>query len=492
MTLSLRLRQHARNRPRKAAIVEPTRSIDYAQLDRMVDFSCHALRAKGIERGQLVGLSLRDRAEYLVLLLAMSRLGAVVLPLDLRWTNAETQGVCDNFGASRVLCDRASGDSSWTPLHDSEFGESAEAYDDPEVGLHSPMLLSLSSGTTGLPKGPRVSQGKFIERFMIYWIDLGLNAADRFVTATPLYFGGGRGFALAMIYAGGSSLLLCPPYKPEEFVEFVNRQQATSTFLVPTLLARLLAIAKDGEMQLPSMRVLISSGAVLYAAEQREIRRKISPNLYQYYSSTEGGGCTLLTPGAFEGHADSVGQPCFGVDVQVVDENHQALPAGRVGRLRYRSAASADHYYKGDESAAFHDGYFYPGDLGEFDADGFLYLRGRSKDMIIRGGVNIYPSDIEAVVRQHPSVIEATVVGVASKEYGEDLAVAAVTHGPLDVEALRAHCVAVLARYKVPRYFLQFDELPKAGVGKIDKQAVAAAVANRLAVQTPERTVQSP
>ena len=481
MTLSLRLRQHACYKPRRAAIVEPRRSIDYAQLDRMVDFSCHALRTRGIARGQLVGLSLRDRAEHLVVLLAMSRLGAVVLPLDPRWTNDETQRVCDNFGATTLLCDRIEGASGWTPLTDADFGESASRYDDPQVTLDSPMLLSLSSGTTGMPKGPRVSQGKFIERFMVFWIDLGLSAADRFVTATPLYFGGGRAFALAMIYAGGSSLLICPPYRPQEFVDFANAQCATATFLVPTLLTRLLALAKDGELLLPSMNVLISSGAALHAPEQREIRRRISPRLFQYYSSTEGGGCSVLTPDAFEGHPDSVGQPCFGVDVQVVDESHLPLSPGNVGRVRYRSPASADHYYKGDESAAFHEGFFYPGDLGAFDEDGFLYLRGRSQDLIIRGGVNIYPSDVESVVLQHPSVIEVTVVGVPSREFGEDLAVAAVTRGPMDVEALRAHCTMQLARYKVPRYFLQFDELPKAGVGKVDKKSVAAMVANRIA-----------
>lgn len=480
MTFSLRLRQHARYRPNKPALVEGGRSIDYRQLDRMVDHACHALRARGVERGRLVGLSLQDRAEYLVILLAMSRIGAVVLPLDPRWTPAEAQRVGASFGAEQVLCDHAGAAPGWTTLESADFGESDHPYEDPEVGLDSPLLLSLSSGTTGMPKGPRVTQGQFISRFMVYWIDLGLSAQHRFVTATPLYFGGGRGFALAMLYAGGTSLLMCPPYAPEAFVEFVNRQAVTATFLVPTQLTRLLAIARDGALLLPTLDVLISSGAALYASEQREIRRRITPNLYQYYSSTEGGGCTLLPPQEFAAHPDSVGRPCFGVEVEVVDEEHRPLPPGSVGRLRYRSAASADHYYRGDESAAFHGGFFYPGDLGEFDADGFLYLRGRSKDMIIRGGVNIYPADIEAVVRAHPSVLEVAVVGVPSAEFGEDIAVAVVTRGPLDAAALRAHCAAGLARYKVPRHFVAFAELPKAGVGKIDKKAVAALLAARL------------
>lgn len=481
MTLSLRLRQHARYRPQKEAIVEPGRTIGYRMLDRMVDHGCHALIAKGVVRGALVGLSLQDRGEYLVVMLAMARVGAIVLPLDPRWTTAETNDVARNFGADVILTDRPDGDPGWTSLADADFGESDIPYDDPAVGLDTPMLLSLSSGTTGMPKGPRVTQGKFIDRFMVYWLDLKLSAQDRFVTATPLYFGGGRGFALAMIYAGGTALLLCPPYKPEQLVAFVNEQRATSMFLVPTLLTRMLGEARDGPLLFPTLEVLISSGSALYAAEQREIRKKLTPNLYQYYSSTEGGGCTLLTPDAFDAHPDSVGQPCFGVQVEIVDEQHKPLPVGEIGRLRYRSAASADHYYKGDESAAFHDGFFYPGDLGALDADGFLYLRGRSKDMIIRGGVNIYPGDIEAVILEHPSIVEVAVVGVPSVEFGEDIAVAAVAHGALDERGLRDHCARLLARYKMPRFFFSFDVLPKAGVGKVDKQAVAAFIAERLA-----------
>ena len=481
MSFSLRLRQHARYRPHQAAIIDPARGLSFLQLDRMVDYSCHALRAKGIERGQVVGLCLQDRAEYLIIVLAMSRVGAVVLPLDPRWTIAETQRVCASFGVHRVLCDTGHGDAAWITLADADFGESAVPYDDLAVGLDSPMLLSLSSGTTGTPKGPLVTQGKFISRFMTYWIDLGLSAQDRFLTATPLYFGGGRGFALAMIYAGGTALLMCPPWQPNEFSAFVRQHQATATFLVPTLLTRLLAIAKPGELLLPSIKVLISSGAALHSAEQHEVCQRLSPNLYQYYSSTEGGGCTLLYPSELEAHPDSVGRPCFGVEVQVVDAAHQALPPGQIGRIRYRSDASADHYYKADGSAAFHDGYFYPGDLGEFDAEGYLRLRGRSKDMIIRGGVNIYPADIEAVLKQREEVRDAIAVAVPSREFGEDIAVAVVLHGPLDAAALKTHCAANLARYKVPRYFFDFPVLPTAGVGKIDRRAVSALVTARLA-----------
>ena len=473
MTLSLRLRQHARFAPTKPAIVERDRSIDYRTLDRMVDFTCARLLDQAIARGMLVGLTMRDGAVYLVVVLALARIGAILLPLDPRWTDAETAHVAHNFGAERILGDSAGTGDDRILLDAGFFGESDTPHDDPQVTLDSPLLLSLSSGTTGMPKGPLVSQGKFIDRFMVYWIDLRLSAHDRFLTATPLYFGGGRGFALAMLYAGGTALLFCPPYAPQDVVEFARRERATAAFLVPTLLNRLLKIDAEPGWLLPDLDVLISSGSALYPAEHRAIRDRVCARLYQYYSSTEGGGCTLLTPEAFDDHPGSVGQPCFGVEVEIVDAAHKPLPPENVGQIRYRSAASADHYYRVDGAAAFRDGFFYPGDLGEFDSDGFLYLRGRAKDMVIRGGVNIYPADVETVLLELAGVSAAAVFGVPSTEFGEDIA-AAVVMANFDGDLLARHCAARLASFKVPRYFMDFGELPTKGVGKVDKAALVA------------------
>jgi acyl-CoA synthetase (AMP-forming)/AMP-acid ligase II len=467
VTISDMLRQHGRQRPQKAAVIDRDKTITYRQLDRMVDYTALVLQRAGVGFEDLVGVSLTDDAQHLVMLLALGRVGATVLPLDPRWSIEEACGVADNFGAHIVLRNRGPFAPGWLQVDDSWYGQSDTPYEDPRVGADTPMVLSLSSGTTGMPKGPRVTHAQFVARFMVYWLDLGLSGRDRFVTATPLYFGGGRGFSLAMVYAGGTCLLLPPPYQPEELVAFCREHDATSMFLVPTQLRRLLE-GSYGGFAFPTLRVLISSGSALYASEQREVKAKLTPNLYQYYSSTEGGGCSLLGPEEFEGHPESVGQPCFGVEVQVVGEDHRPLPPGDIGRLRYRSAASATEYFMGDGSAAFHEGWFYPGDLGAFDADGFLYLRGRSKDMIIRGGVNIYPGDIEAVLLEIPGVREAAVVGQPSREFGEEIAAFVVSDG-VDEPHLRAVCAEKLARYKQPRTFVFVDSLPKSSLGKVLK-----------------------
>lgn len=440
----------------------------------MTDGAAHALVAAGVARDDPVGVALTDRAEHLVMLLALGRVGATVIPLDPRWPAAEAQGVAHKFGARHLLCDADDPRDGWIGVDAAWFATDLPPYHDALVTLDTPFVLSLSSGTTGLPKGPRVSHGKFVARFDVYWLDLTLNGQDRFVTATPLYFGGGRGFALAMLYAGGTAVLFCPPYDPGALVDFVGRIGGTAMFLVPTLLRRLIAEPRTG-LAFPDLRVLISSGSALYPAEARAVRETLTPNLYQYYSSTEGGGCSLLTPAAFADHPDSVGLPCAGVAVEVVGSDHRRLPAGEVGRLRYRSAASADAYFMNDDPAAFHEGWFYPGDMAVFDADGFLHLRGRDKDMIIRGGVNIYPSDIETVLTALSGVAEAAVAGVPSREMGEDIVafVAAASH---DAAPLREACAARLARYKVPSQFVFLDELPKAANGKVDKRALVGLV----------------
>lgn len=466
MTISDMLRQHARQRPNKVALLDPGREVTYAALDRQVDHTAFALSAAGVGYGDLVGVSLSDDIEHLTMLLALGRCGATILPLDPRWPVVEANTVAENFGAKTVLCNQEPVPSGWLRVGPDWYGASKRPYLEPRVTDETPMVLSLSSGTTGLPKGPRTSHGQFVARFISFWLDMGLNRRDRFVTATPLYFGGGRTFALAMIYAGGTSCLLPPPYKPEELIDFVNRTRSTAMFLVPTQLRRLLEGGYDG-FAFPYLRVLISSGSAIYASEQREVRAKLTPNLYQYYSSTEGGACSILPPEDFEGHPDSVGQPCFGVDIEVVDENDLPAATGEPGRLRYRSPASAKSYFLGEDSAAFRDGWFYPGDLGAFDEDGFLYLRGRSKDMIIRGGVNIYPNDIEQILLEAAGVREVAVVGRPSREFGEE--VAAFIVGEASETELRALCAGRLAPYKVPKSFTFLDALPKTAVGKIAK-----------------------
>ncbi len=474
MTLDAVFRLHARTRPDKLALIDGERRFDFAVLDRMIDGAAHHLAARGVRRGEIVGVALGDTAEHLVALLALARMGGVVLPMDCRWQPAEKQNLATQFGAAHVLLepdDPAADPTGWHALPTGWAAESGVAYLDLDVSAESPFVLSLSSGTTGLPKGPLASHQRFENRFMVYWINLGLSAQDIYVNATPLYFGGGRGFSLAMLYAGGTVSLLTPRASMPELVAHVAAVQGTALFLVPTQIRRALQEALPAPA-LPSLRVLISSGSALHPDERRAIRERLTPNLFEMYSSTEGGAVSVLSPADGALHGDSVGRPAFRVQVQIVDESHAPLPPGAVGRLRYRSPASATGYYRAASGDAFRDGWFYPGDLARMGPDGFLFLAGRAKDMIIRGGINIYPQDIERVLLDVPGVRDACVAGAPAAEMGEE--VAAFIVGDTSAAAVRDACRAQLAPYKVPKLIRFVAEIPRNGAGKALKPLLLA------------------
>ena len=462
-------RVHAKQRGSKTALVDGDLRIDYRSLDRMMDSAALALYGQGLRRGDIVGVALKDTAHHLVILLALARLGVIIAPMDCRWQLAEKILLAEHLKAKYVLVNAGSADmqENWLQLDDAWF-EGEGVYEDKEITPEMPLLMSLSSGTTGRPKGPALTHRQYENRFMVYWIDLTFSAQDHFISATPLYFGGGRGFSLAMLFGGGTVFLFPPPFKPEELFAYVKEVKGTSIFLVPTMLRRLLGAEFEG-LAFPTLEKLISSGSAIFESERRAVRERLSPRLFELYSSTEGGSISVLPPQEFERSPESVGRPCFRVEVQVVDADHKELPAGELGRLRYRSPSSPSTYFIGEDGDAFKDGWFYPGDLGVIDEDGFIKLRGRSKDMIIRGGVNIYPSDIESVLLKYQGVSEAAVVGVPAKDMGEEIVAFITVSTPLTSDELRSFCKTQLAPYKVPKFVVILDAMPKSSLGKILK-----------------------
>ncbi|MCC6474379.1 MAG: AMP-binding protein, partial [Burkholderiales bacterium] len=428
MNLADALEHHARARPDQDALVQGERSISHRELRCLVRRAASHLRSLRLDAGEVVGVALRDHLEHLVLLYALARARLVMLPIDWRWTPGERERAARHFGARLTLVEPGAEipgigciavDSAWhrAVQQASEDGEFESRGDDP-------LLLCLSSGTTGRPKGPMLTHGQFLRRFWTHWIDLGLGSRDRYLSATPVYFGGGRSFCMSVLFAGGTVIQFPPPWEPQALVAEVERRRATSLFLVPTLLRRLLALPDSRLAGLASLRLLLSSGSALGAGERREIRARLCANFCEYYASTEGGGISLNTPQDQERHPESVGRAIFGVEVEIAGEDHRALPHGQVGRLRYRGPGCASAFYRDAQASAeaFHAGWFYPGDLACRDEDGFILLRGRAGDMIIRGGINIYPAEIEAVLMAHPDVTDAAVLGVPSTEFGEQVA----------------------------------------------------------------------
>ena len=478
MNITETFAHHARAVPDRPAIVHGDRVLLYRDLDPLVSRTAAHLYSLGLAPGDVAGVALKDSIEHLAILCAMARAGIVILPLDWRWTPAEQERVVAHFGAERVLMEPGKPAlQKFSCIFISE--DLFSLVEKQQTGLRFPegdlpLLMSLSSGTTGRPKGPRIRHSQFLARYRVFWINLGFNSQDRFLSATPFYYGGGRTFPLTMLYSGGTVFMLPPPYEPEELCEAVRKHRISALFLVPTLIRRLLALSEAQLAPIRSLRLLLSSGSALHADERRTLRA-LCPGFIEYYSSTEGGGVSYLTSEDPEAFNDSVGRPVFGVEVQCVDDMHEPQAPGTVGRIRYRGPAVADGFWNDPEASreSFRDGWWYPGDLGMLDEHGYLYLKGRAKDMIIRGGVNIYPGEVEAALQSHPAVADCAVVGWPSREFNEEVAAfvilkGAAQEGKLAAE-LRELCRGRMASYKVPREVFVVKEFPRNALGKVIK-----------------------
>ena len=491
MNLAEALESNARRRPDHPAVIDRHRSLSHGAFFDVVCRWASGLADLGVSPGDIVGVNLGDTAEHLIALYAIPRAGGVILPMDQRWTKEEKSRVAGFFGAGIVISEPddvfvttggpwrnlAIGPDWSTAVENADPARIFPETDDP------PLLLALSSGTTGVPKGPLITQSQFLARFMIYFVTLGFNERTRYLSASPLYFGGSRGYAMCALFAGGTVLLYPPPYEAVNLVEFAKEKEATTLFLVPTVLRRVLDLggASGGAPLFRTLECLFSTGAILHPEERTEVMARLCPQYMNFYGSTEGGGCSALMWDDPKSAAASVGRPVFGARIEIVDERDQLVRAGHIGRIRYRHSGTATAYHNDPEASreAFHQGWYYPGDLGWVDPAGFLYLTGREKDVIIRGGVNIYPAEVEHVLMQHPAVDEAAVVGWPSNEFGEEVAafVACQVEGERTSAAeLIAHCRTELAPYKIPRAVFFVADIPKSSVGKILKDQLAASL----------------
>lgn len=462
---------NARTRPGHPALVAGAQALDHAGFDAEVNRLAQVLRARGVREGALLALCLGERPLHLLALWAAARLGVPVLPMDWRWTAAERARLRDAFRPAMVLAepdcaDGMPGEILADAALEAEIAAAPAAPPPPPCDPDPPLVVALSSGTVGEPKGPMIRHSHMLARFLGHYVGLGFDRGDRFLCATPLHHGGGRGFCMSVLHAGGTVVLFPPPFEAAELTQAIARHAATSLFLVPTQLRRALAAAPPGGPWWPALRTLVSTGAALAPEERQAVRARLSPRLHDYYGSTEGGGATVLPPEEMAAHGDTVGRAAYGIALDVADAEGRSVPPGTEGSIRWRGRGVPSDL-PGDP--AFRDGWFHPGDRGVLDAGGWLRVTGRDREMIIRGGVNIHPAELEAALRAVPGVQEAAVLGLPDPEFGEEVAAALVAPG-LDAAALREALRGRLAPYKVPRRWLFLPELPRNAGGKVVKR----------------------
>lgn len=478
--------QHARHTPDAPALIDGDRVIDYAGLDNLVTKTAAHLARLGARPGERIAICLKDRPEHVIALLGAGRMGAVGVPIDWRAREAEKARLIAAFGLSLALIEPGASalpatrsiavDDSWARAVDA-----APAVPPPALAADGAFHIALTSGTTGVPKGVAVSHAQQIIRFLALAHSLGETRQARYFSATPLCFAAGRTHCLFHLMAGNSVILYPPLFTAGEFVDAAVAARADCAFVVPTVLRWLLDLKGRAAPLLPGLRYLIAAGAPLSAEEKIAALRLISPRFHETYGASAAGVISILTPEAIAERPDSVGQPILLTEVEAVDDQDRPLVAGQVGHLRCRGPGIGTPIHGRSEGSpvdeTMRDGWYYPGELAAVDARGNIFLKGRASSLIIRGGVNIYPEEIEAVLLAHPAVAEAACIGASSRDYGEDIVAFVVARDPSAAMEIEAHCRRELASYKVPRRIVVVERLPKSASGKVKRAELAALLA---------------
>jgi len=470
----------ARYFPERPAIGSGGRCSTFRELHNRVAGIVAALSKHGFERGDRLALLLPNEPQYLELIYACAWLGVTVIPLNARLSVAEID---------RILADaspRGIGRHSslpaptvqlqWQRVLDTEPLDGSDAScPEPIYDPDSILALIYTSGTTGRPKGVVVSHANILADIdhMNYWLPqreggVHLHAAPIFhILDFPFIFAAP---------AFGTCQITIPKFSTADFCEAVSRERVSRTVLVPTMINLLIHSPDLNRFDLSSLEFVAYGGSPM-APELVRRTREVLPDvkLIQGYGLTETGFLTGLhdhehTPARLM----SCGRSCPGIDLRVVDDVGREVEAGQHGELVVRGANVMRGYWHNPEGTggAFQNGMFRTGDIGYRDADGYFYILDRSKDMIVTGGENVYSGEVEAVIYQHPAVLEAAVFGIPDPQWGE-LVAASIARKPghaLEADELINHCHRFLANYKVPRHVeLSDSELPKGASGKILK-----------------------
>ncbi|MER2536187.1 MAG: AMP-binding protein [Rhizobiaceae bacterium] len=448
-----------------------------------------ALREAGIEPGDRVALFMKNCPQYLIALYAVWIAAAVAVPINAKLHPKEASWIVDDSGAKLAFVDGKSGlgelSGGIVDVHGAAFRQMLEAGPAAVRSCRPDALawLFYTSGTTGRPKGVEITHGMLAAMSLSYLSDVdAIPEGTAAYYAAPMSHGAGL-YAPVHVLRGARHI--CPKaanFDPDELLDLSVACGPTSMFLAPTMVRRLTDVARARGSRGDGIATIVYGGGPMYRADIEEAVDWFGPKFVQIYGQGE---CpmsiTALSRADITDRSHrrwrerlvSVGRAQSAVEVAIGGEDGTVLPAGGVGEIMVRGLPVMRGYWNNPEASAatVRDGWLMTGDVGMLDADGYLTLQDRSKDVIISGGTNIYPREVEEALLSHPSVREVSVVGAPSAEWGEDI-VAFVVLAPghtLDTAALSEHCLGEIARFKRPKLYHAVAELPKNNYGKVLK-----------------------
>jgi len=475
---------NAGRRPDSVAVIDEAGSLTFGQIHRRTNAIAAGLRDRGVKAGDGVAVLCRNHHGFVEASVAISKLGAHVLYLNTGFAGPQLAEVLDREGATAVIFDEEfaslvepnAGDRllvvAWCdgavthPTLDQWAALDAEEPTPPE---RPGRVVILTSGTTGAPKGAVRRPPKGLGTAAALLSRIPLRADRTTVIAAPLF----HSWGLAHLILGtalGTTTALRRRFEPEDTLRFVADTKADALAVVPVMLQRILALPEHvtEKYDVSALRVVAASGSALTGELAIEWMDRFGDNLYNLYGSTEVAWATIATPSDLRAAPGTAGKPPLGTQVRVVDEDDRDCPPGVTGRIFVGNDFPFEGYTGGGGKPTL-GGLLSVGDVGHFDEAGRLFIEGRDDDMIVSGGENVYPSEVEDLLAKHPAVADVAVVGVADDEFGQRLKAFVVTTPgeSLTAEAVQAHVKSHLARYKVPRDVVFLDELPRNATGKV-------------------------
>jgi len=497
------LRVHAKNHPNKVALKDwRGKTFTYPELESRTNRLANGLLEMGLRKGDRVAIMLYNCSEFVEIDCALAKVGLVVVPICWRYMDKEVAYVVDNSDAKALIVGEDFIDcidrirrgfekvdkSNYVSVGSRQFegyvdyesliAESSDTAPSVEVDGRDTWFQIYTSGTTGVPKGVVRSHQSYIAFYLINAVDFGFSEKDKGMIIMPLYHVNSTFYGPLFLYIGGSLFVgRDKGFDPVELLRTFSEEKITFTSLIPTHYSLILNVPEDMHKQfdVSSVRKLLCSSAPARVHIKQGILQ-VFPNveLYEAYGSTEAGMVTLLRPEDQLRKPGSIGKECLGTDtIKLLDEKGNEAAVGEVGELYSRGPMMFDEYYKlpGKTKASFRDGYFTARDMAKKDEEGYYYLVDRKDNMIITGGEHVYPSEVEAIICQHPKVFDVAVIGVPDDVWGE--AVKAVVI-PKEGETAKAQeiiewCRGKMAGYKKPKTvdFIKPDEMPRTTTGKI-------------------------
>ena len=484
------LRRSAARFPQRAAILCGDERVSYAELDRDANRFARALHAMGLGRGAKVGIMSRNLPPYGTVFFGAARSGAVLVNVSVRYAPDELAYVLANAEVELLVVEPAFRDAvealrprlpklrqmvSLGPEFAALLAEQSPEPPPVAPAETDPFCMTYTGGTTGFPKGVLCDHRARDTTAHTVVIEEHLEDTDVVAIVTPLFHVAALNIMFQPAVLIGATCVFLPAWSVDAFTDMVERFQVSAAFMVPVQAAQLVARELDPP-RFRTWRKLSFAGAPMPDQVQLELMRQLPElRLTQIYGQSEMGVLTALPARFARAKLGSVGRPAYNVDVAVMKPDGSPCRPGEIGEVVSRGANLMRAYYaKPEETAAFFrqgDGWGWSGDLGYLDAEGFLYLVDRSKDMIISGGENVYPKEIEEVIYQLDAVAECAVFGVPDEEWGElPAAYVILKQGhAATAEAIVEHCARKLARFKRPRLVEFVADLPRTAIGKVQK-----------------------